>query len=118
MSELLSCGHPPTPNAEPGTGYATMRGTEERICYSCADDRERAALLTEHTIGAYLSSDGKRITTWTGGTLMHVTKHTTARVGFGGTTRHYLRATDVHGAHSWIGTSPGPNMYARMRRAK
>jgi hypothetical protein len=116
------CGHEyQGPGPEGGAaGYAT-RQDGKTVCYPCADDGERERLLTERSIFCYLSSDGKTLTTWTGGKLMTVTSHKTARVGFRGIdgkspVRHYLQAHDVHGAHCWIGTSPGPGMYARMRR--
>lgn len=119
MSEVLSCGHPPTPDSGCGTGYATTRDTNERICYSCADARERESLKTQNTFAAYLSGDSKHLTTWTGGVLATVThRWFTSAGGFArGTTITRFRATDVHGQR-WYGTSPGPNMYARMRKAK
>lgn len=123
--DTLDCGHVLAPKPLEtyyGTGYA-VDGAGRTLCYACADDRHRAELLTEHETGGYLSGDGKTITTWTGGVLMHVTSTKTARVGFRDVTgrrpiRYYLQATDVHGAHHWTGTGAGPEMYVRMRRAK
>lgn len=66
---------------------------------------------------AYMSSDETKLTTWTGGTLATITRVRKARNNFGGTTRYYFRATDVHG-RAWYGTGPGPVMFARMRPAK
>jgi hypothetical protein len=50
-------------------GYAiTPDGST--ICYGCADKRTIAELKDRtRPMGAYLSSDGARATTWTGGTL-------------------------------------------------
>jgi len=141
-AEVLSCGHlslPPDPSIGGAAGYATTRD-DQKICYSCADDREREALKTQDQMFAYLSdrtdntepqapgsetqhTNGHRlITTWTGGFLMRVTSIVWRRVGFPDVTgrrpmRAYLHATDVHG-QKWVGTSPGSGMYARMRRAK
>jgi hypothetical protein len=41
---------------------------------------------------------------------------TCGRHNIGGTLYRF-RATDVHG-QKWYGTSPGPQMYARMHKAK
>lgn len=115
------CGHdiPELPAGHVGgTGYATFPDTGETCCYPCANDRERAALQRAQAYFAYLSSDGRRLTTWTDGLLADVTSVHSAPVGFGhDTTRYYFKATDLDGC-KWYGTSPGPGMYARMRRAK
>lgn len=125
-TNLLSCGHPPTSDAGCGTGYATIRETNERICYACADARQVADLLTADRYVAYLkvpvhtptshTTTGSTLTTWTGGTLARVTWLTKSRHNIGGHLYHF-NATDVHG-QQWYGTSPGPGMYARMRKCK
>lgn len=67
---------------------------------------------------AYLSDDGKRLTTFMGDELATVTQSSVAHgCNFGGGDRTYFRAVDSQGRH-WYGSSPGRNMYARMRRAK
>jgi len=113
----LSCGHEPSPHGPHTTGTAhTPNGRE--ICWGCADNEQRESLKTEERWDAYLSSDGKQLTTWTGGKLADVTElWWRDGVNFGGTRRYYFRARDVHGQR-WHGTSPGHSMYARMRRSK
>lgn len=122
--ETLDCGHLSTPNRYLA-GYATA-SDGHRICYNCADVAQREDLKTADRFTAYLSvpqhtatshtTTGSTLTTWTGGRLARVTYLTKCRHNIGG---HLYRfeAFDVHGQR-WIGTSPGPGMYARMRRAK
>lgn len=116
----LSCGHLTTrtdfsPGYCGGSGYATMPDGA-RICYPCADAHERDHLRTARTATAYLASDKATLTTWTGGRLATVTQLTRGRHNIGGHLYRF-RATDGYGA-LWYGTSPGPGMYARLRRCK
>lgn len=111
----LDCGHRPSPHGQHTTGTAhTTDGRE--ICCQCADDEQRRELKTEQTYMAYLSSDKTRLTTWTGGELATITYLHQGRHNIGGSLYRF-RATDVHG-QDWYGTTPGPGMYARMRRTK
>lgn len=116
---IADCGHTyQSPDGGFGAaGYAT-RPDGKTCCYLCADDEQRALLLTDKRVFAYLSADGKTVITWTGGKLATVTRLKSATLsGFGSTyRRYYIRAVDVHGAHQWTGTSPGPGMYCRLRR--
>lgn len=70
---------------------------------------------TDIVVG-YLSGDGKRVTTWSGGTLVAVAVHYERRVGFGGA-RTYWNAIDSDGCR-WYGSSAGTGMVTTMRRAK
>lgn len=127
MTNLLSCGHLPTSDAGCGTGYAITHDTNERICYDCANAREVADLLTadryvaylkvpEHTPTSQPRHPKASLTTWTGCTLARVSRLTKSHHNIGGYLYHF-NATDVHG-QQWYGTSPGPDMYARMRKCK
>lgn len=122
-THVADCGHE---YHEPwgGTGAAgyTTLPDGKKICYACADERQREELKTADTFVAYMDHDDhmKKIVTWTGGLLakcdhVYLAKHR----GFHGSyyLRWYFRAVDIHGAR-WYGTSPGPGMYARMRRVK
>lgn len=117
---MLDCGHLSTPTGYV-TGYA-ITPDARRICYTCADARELAALATADHYVAYLSNVSQgddthyRLTTWSGGTLARVTSLNRGHHNIGGFLYRF-RAVDVHGGH-WYGTSPGPGMYARMRRAR
>jgi hypothetical protein len=100
-----------------GTGYAKRASDGALICYTCADFEERCSLLTQAKFCAYVSSDGKSLTTWTGGILGRVTgtgkPHPwTRRSPFG--ERRYMTFRDVHG-QGWHGTG-APGMYATIRR--
>jgi hypothetical protein len=75
-TRILSCGHTPTPDASPGTGYATWNATGETLCYACADARERFVIANGATLFyGYVSSlsRGAHVTTWTGGELATIT---------------------------------------------
>jgi hypothetical protein len=109
---LLDCGHAPTPDAGIGTGYATTPDGR-RICYGCADSREAERMARGETIVAYLSTDARTVTTWTGGVLARVTSaHTSARAR-----KTYVRAVDVD-ARSWHGSGPAESgTYVTLRRS-
>jgi len=84
--------------------------------------REVNALKKSDHYGAYMSSNGKTLTTWTGGHLGHITQtsdmnNSMVRRGYTSDKLLHFRATDLHGG-TWHGTSPGPGMYARMHRTK
>lgn len=69
---------------------------------------------------AYVSSDGKYLTTWVGDELARITHSTTShRRGFYGVSFSVLhvRAVDSRGRW-WSGTGAGRNMFIRIRRVK
>jgi len=82
--------------------------------------RQLRELATRRTDVLYLSGDKRTLTTWIGEHAADILSLTASRrYGFGGFqhTLYYFRARDIYG-HLWTGTSPGPNMYARVRRIK
>ncbi len=112
-TRILSCGHEPSPHeSNVGTGVCGLPDGRE-VCYECGDAWQRAAMATEDHVTGYLTTDG-RITTWSGGTLARVTSQVSRKVGFGHSTRIYLKAVDPTGK-KWHGTSAGPGMYANLR---
>jgi hypothetical protein len=111
----LSCGHEPSPHSEHTTGTVTLPDDRE-VCWSCGDQWQREYMATHDQLDAYLSSDGKSITTWSGGHLATVERGVSRKTGFCGATRMYLRAVDPTGKR-WHGSSPGPGMYARLRKS-
>lgn len=116
MNTCIDCGSVLVPMTDGPTGIA-YTAANEPMCYPCADKRQIAQLTERAPMLVYMSSDERTLTTWTGGKLATITRVRKARNNFGGTLRYYFRATDVHGA-AWHGTSPGPNMFARMRPSK
>ena len=115
---LLDCGHAPTVTDGIGTGYA--RDAEgKRYCYECADNNQREAMARETDIYAYVSGDGKRITTWTGGHLANVTgsRMETRYTPTGGYYRRYYYWARENG-RDWYGIGEGPGMHVRIRRVK
>lgn len=119
--ERLDCGHSESPHSDITRGYA-VRPNGQRICYGCAEARDKANLLTETRYGAYLHKvrgAEHTLTGWPGWTLARVTALWETQIGgfMGRQTIWRFKAVDVHGQH-WYGTSPGPGMYARMHKAK
>ena len=124
----LSCGHPPTATEGCGTGYAAMRGegegywsdsfgTQSTLCYECAAAADRETIRVAQPgdrFYAYVSGDGRTITTWDGMRLMgsvHVgaLHHWSREI-------HHISAWDDHG-RQWSGTG-APGMYASLRQTK
>jgi hypothetical protein len=122
------------PGTSGGVGYAILRNPDgARVCYPCAEERERSDFAKADSFLCYLSGDwieerrgcgtarrlvNARLTTWTGGTLARVEACWSAAVGYGWKPRrYYFRAIAPDGSR-WHGTSPGPGMYARARRSK
>lgn len=110
---------PPTSGA---AGYAITRAGA-RICYPCADATHRAevaALEPGESFTCYLSSDGKTITTCTGGALATVTELRPVKAG--GFIPRYAALVSVHavtpqGVHLY-GRGAGKGMCITMRGCK
>lgn len=96
-----------------GTGYACCDDNRHLVCYACADERQRADLAKVDRFTGYVSGDGRRLTTWSGGDLGSVSMgelHPWSRE------RRYLRAYDCHG-QVWSGTG-APGMWCNLRKCK
>lgn len=50
-------------------GYAVLTENGERICYECSYRLHLQEMRTQEAISAYVSGDGKALTTWTGRVL-------------------------------------------------
>lgn len=117
----LDCGHNPSP-PEGGTGAAGYARTQtgRTVCYPCATEHAReqmrAAALAGQPFAAYLSSDGRRITTWTDATLAHVTAEWHS-LAFGHVEITHVCATDPHGRR-WYGKGSGRGMFLTIRPTK
>jgi hypothetical protein len=98
---------PEPPKGGGAAGYATLPD-DSRICYACADAMQIEELKDRSkSFCAYVSSDGKQITTWTGGKLMDVTQSwpcALSRRSNWHDEKSYrcIRAKDVHG-NRWYG---------------
>lgn len=132
----LACGHPPTPpthfystGVPITTGYARMHkgctvpSTGKRIraggraCYSCTDECQRRDMALADVFLCYLASDGRTMTTWTGGQLARVTSETTSRTGWYRSRITHVRAVAPDGS-VWYGKGAGRGMFIRIHRAK
>lgn len=103
---VADCGHPHMGVALDGQGRS--------YCYPCSNRAERLAMGESDTYFVYLASDGRTATDWAGGFLGRVTYLRKGRHNIGGYL-YRIRVTDWAGGQ-WYGTSPGPGMYARLRR--
>ncbi len=120
MTPTLDCGHTPSPHSPMTTGTARTQDGKE-ICYACADARQREDLKDRsRPFTAYVSSDGKTITTWTGGKLMDIRQSwriPLTRFSFThGRTILHIRARDVHGG-DWFGRG-NPGIAITLRPTK
>jgi hypothetical protein len=117
--DLLSCGHPPSPHDTHTTGTALVPqpdGTALVVCWSCADEHSRGLMRLGEAVVGYLSDDGRRITTWSGGKLADVTGLVERQgVGFGGS-RTYWSATGE--GKNWYGSCVGRGMITTMKARK
>jgi hypothetical protein len=117
-AQILDCGHPIGEHSYFTSGYA-VTPDKRRICYTCADNSEREALRdTSKPCFAYLSGDGRKITTWTGGELMRVERETDWQI-FGSRRNRgsCVTARDCHGKR-WHGRGAGRSMCIKMRASK
>lgn len=117
-NETLDCGHI---RVQQGCAYGTCQTTDGRtICLNCAEVEEVENLKTATDYFAYLASDKKTVTTWTGGTLGFVTAYWQSKgrwSSYGIVHRCYVHVMDVHGV-KWYGSGPVENGdYVRLHRA-
>ena len=106
----------PRPNGC-GTGYAVLKN-RRKICYACADKRQVVDLLDRsRPFTGYLSSDGARWTTWTGGTLGNVDRLTVSHTKWYGSSLSHVHVRDVHG-NAWFGRGAGNGMCLTLRPCK
>lgn len=118
---------PPAPETG-GSGYAWAAGPTGdawdpqalALCYACADGQARLDLARSPPgqpakVGAYLSADGRLLTTWTGGRLATVCR-LTRRGNVWEPGLLAVRAIDPQG-RLLVGTAR-PGMYARLQVAK
>jgi len=113
------CGHAMLDTSEGALtpGYALTR-TNEMICYPCADNRQRAEIRdAAGPFYAYLACDGKRVTTWTGGTLGDVSSLGVSRSGWHGSEIARFHVRDIHGQW-WQGRGAGRGVACTLRRMK
>ena len=123
---MLDCGHdkkvvvPTYDNGTPITNGFATDADDKTMCYECAAEQDQKRIEAREEIFGYVSSDGKKITTWPGIFLMRVTGHWTGS-GFYGYKTHYFNAVDVNG-QEWYGKNGGhaggEGCAIRMRPAK
>ena len=102
-----------------GTGYANTPAG--RVCYACCDKIQLEDIpKTNGPLVAYVSSNGRRIQTWSGGKLMDITQAKTRRLAresyIHGSDCQSYRAVDPQGKQWWGVSSPG--IAITLRRVK
>lgn len=97
-----------------GTGYATKNGSNDIICYDCADNEARRELLTLNSVVHYLDTTGRNLTTWSGGHLGRVVKH--GSMHHWSRERFYVTIQDVHG-QNWHGIGAN-GMWTTLKKSK
>lgn len=118
----LSCGHSvPAPKAgDCATGYATAEGGL-KICYECANAREREAMKSATRFAAYLHGAEGTITDWPGLKLAQLEGHISKRKMYtpsGGSYELWtFHARDLDGG-LWACRGRGLGMLVHMRRMK
>lgn len=80
MTELLDCGHPPTPSAGPGVGYGRLKNEETgewvKHCYHCCAEAERNWMIVKGRTILYLVQNKEgawEVTDWPG--ILRFTVH-------------------------------------------
>lgn len=116
VGTVLGCGHPLVKPDHLGTGYVRT-ANDFTMCYLCADEHDRSAMANANEHFGYLSSDGKHITTWTGGELAKIIGHGVAPNGWYGSDIHFIRASAPDGSE-WYGRNGGEGMVIKIKRAK
>ena len=114
MTMVVSCGHVATPRGV-GAGYATTEDGE-RICYDCADARQRER-LADPAVTEWAGYVGQSaVTTWTGGDLARVVARWST--GRGQWQRWHFRVVTPDGRR-WYGRNGGGAGWAlRLRLAR
>lgn len=115
--EKLDCGHLPTEHDSKLTNGIARDSDGKTMCYACAAQVDIDAIERGETVYAYVSSDGKRITTWPGIELMRVTYNGTARTGFHGSMIHYINAVAPNGK-TYYGKNGGNGMCIKLKPNK
>lgn len=104
---ICGAAFPTPPPSGGGSGYAVTRDGLH-ICYTCADAQQCEELKDRSKpLVAYVSSDGTKITTWTGGELMRVIRSVPCKLtrnSYTHSQKYYrsIRARDIHGG-LWYG---------------
>ena len=119
MTELLDCGHPPTPTEGPGTGYGKLKNEEtgewEKHCYHCGAETERNWMIVKGKTVLYLvqTDEGAwEVTDWPGKLRFTVYHHRQGNHNWG-IPRYdvWFNGPDEHGGYTarWWGVQYGDN---------
>lgn len=112
--DLLSCGD--RAPKRPKIGWVGFVRTSDgrTLCKRHAEAEERAAFAVADRFTAYISLDGKHVTTWTGGELARITSLTESRAA----RKRYVRVVAPDGTR-WHGAGPRERgTYVTLRRSK
>lgn len=116
MLRVLDCGHT--------SDKYGLKADHTEHCYACLHAADVATLADPDTRAytGYLSSDGRAITNWPGGTLMIVTRWNDARTGFRDVTGRKAVIRSVWAktpdGRTWYGKGSGCGMIITLRVTK
>jgi len=114
-SIVLHCGHPVSEHSPITTGYGVDKDGN-KFCYACCFKEDLKSMRRLGRCMAYLSEDGKKITTWPGEIISDkVLILSKGRDSFGGE-RTYIRF--MFDNQVWSGWGMGHGMYLRAKRTK
>lgn len=100
-----------------GTGYGADKSGRLH-CYACCTKLD-VELMRKHEgpFYCYVAGDGRRVTTWPGGTLGQIHDYGESPSGWGRSTIARFRVRDLHGCW-WAGRGAGLGMACTLRPIK
>lgn len=121
---LCDCGHMESDHESYTRGYATDRDGKT-LCLPCAHERNLADMHRDGIVFGYVNRGFTEITSWPGGSLLHITDHWEINKPFGwgkhdgfmSSDYYAVTAVDDHGK-VWHGSGHGEGIYITMRRNK
>ena len=112
-----SCWHQKPVQFSGGTGYGQDKAGLLH-CYECCTKQDREAMRDQSKpFYCYLSSDGKRVTSWPGGELGAVHSLGFSRSGWNGSEIARFHVRDVWGQW-WSGRGAGRGIACTLRKMK
>jgi hypothetical protein len=126
-THVADCGHviPALPDGHVGgTGYATAADTGKTMCYQCAADDERLAMLKDGKATLYISRSADNrwvISNWTSNaSISYAAFNITKSHGYGFGRQYDVVTGRFYGPDGklWAFRNAGDNQIARCKRLK
>ena len=114
--EMCDCWHLESTHSAFTRGFGTDSETGKTYCYDCCLAREIAYLKQHEKLTAYISGDGKFITTWSGEHIARITGHHI--VDFGFCRNQWSFDAIMSDGTKLSGRGPGEGMFCRLKLNK